>query len=101
MSNSEKSEPAPSFYLTCDECGHNVDFACDMTRDHIGYPCPRCAADMLTEEDFLVGVQLMAMNKTLIALGLARQGHRGEAPGEGEEMVRVHHHAGKTTIEKL
>lgn len=100
MSNNEKSE-AFSFYLTCDECGHNVDFEGDMTREHIGYPCPRCAANMLTEEDYIFGAEIMAANKIMMEMGWIRPASSGAVAGEGEQLVRIHHHAGKTTIEQL
>lgn len=71
-----------------------------MTRGHIGYECPKCGADMLTESDYKVGARIQRVMIFLKWIGLAKRADRNDQPGEGEVLVRAHHHNGVTTIQE-
>jgi hypothetical protein len=46
-------DPKDAGRLHCDACGYDLPEKIAFTRDLIGKPCPKCGANMLTEEDFL------------------------------------------------
>jgi hypothetical protein len=90
--------PKHSFFLHCDECHFEVDFEEKMTRKHIGYRCPMCQADMLTEADYKVGARMQFVAGVFRFLGLMRPARRGETGKEGEVLLRHHVHNGKLTV---
>lgn len=100
MNKNEKKSPH-NFFLHCDACHHEVDFEGKMTRAHIGYACPKCGADMLTESDFKAGARIQRVMVFFKWLGLMKRADRNTKPGENEELVRTHYHNGKTMVEKL
>lgn len=47
-------------FLKCDAAGCDHEEPAAITREHIGKPCPKCGANLLTEEDYLMGAALQA-----------------------------------------
>lgn len=83
--------------LNCDAagCGH-VEQVGEILEAHIGMPCPKCGADLLTRSDYDHWVANIApMVRLLEDAGLLRF---GDTPGEGEARVSFAYHDGKTTI---
>ena len=72
-----------------------------MGREHIGYRCPVCCADMLTEADYKVGRRIQFVHSILMFFGLMKPADRNTVAAEGEELMRFQHHAGRTTVERL
>lgn len=70
-----------------------------MGRQHIGFRCPLCRADMLTESDFKVGRRIQAVHTVLMFLGLMRPDSGDMKPGE--VRVRYHYHNGRFTQQTL
>lgn len=66
-----------------------------MGKQHIGFPCPLCGADMLTESDYKVGRRIQWVMRFLRFLGFMRP-DTGELRS-GEERVRWHYHNGRFT----
>lgn len=95
------SDQYMSSYLKCDAegCDH-VEEVDEITEDHIGKPCPKCGASLLTEEDYHRFNVMKAGMRMLGRLGLVRKPD-GDNPAEGEVIIKTHHHAGKTTIEEI
>lgn len=89
----------PNFFLHCDECHHEVVFDGWMGRQHIGFPCPLCRSDMLTESDYKVGRRIQWVLRFLRFLGFVRRDEGAIRPNE--ERVRWHYHNGRFTQTKL
>ena len=88
------------FYLLCDECGHEEFYEGRMTRDHIGTPCPKCDADMLTEDDFALGMQVQVAMEFLQMAGIAETiGPHDKADPE-KKLLRFGAHKGVITIDQ-
>lgn len=85
-------------FLKCDAdgCDH-VEETEGLHASQIGRPCPKCGASLLTKEDYDAAVPLFAMMNVLVKAGLARL--ETSEPKEGEAILSIHHHAGKTKIE--
>lgn len=47
-------------FLKCDAEGCDHQERAQISREHIGRPCPKCGANLLTEEDYLMGASLQA-----------------------------------------
>lgn len=89
-------------YLKCDADG------CDHMEHHeaiglemIGKPCPKCGANLLTEQDYLDGCKVEALLKTLEVLGLCRLLGPDDDLPEGRKMIFFNPHNGKLNIEGL
>ena len=90
--------PKDSFYLLCDECGHTENYDEPMSRKHVGAPCPKCGADMLTEADYKIGRRVAFVLGIFEFFGLMRRGALDEKPGPGERKLRFHGRDGRLTI---
>lgn len=66
------------FFLQCDDCHHRVELEGEITKEHIGTPCPVCNSNMLTEPDFKVFRRMRRFFKVLEFFGLARREPRDE-----------------------
>jgi hypothetical protein len=80
--------------LSCDAdgCGH-VEEIEEITAEHIGMPCPKCGANLLTQEDWEAWQPVRAM----MAIMSAAAKSKGDANSQVEVSVGLHN--GKTTIE--
>lgn len=80
--------------LQCDApaCDHVEELA-EITADLIGKPCPRCGANLLTEEDFIAGRAMLA---TLEAVAEVLPTSKSKNP----EYVRmsINPHAGEVNV---
>lgn len=78
--------------LHCDTCGYDQPDKKSITVDLIGTPCPKCGANMLTEQDFHSAVRMMGVfdwiNKWLGWLGT-------EEPPESGLALSIKTHNGK------
>lgn len=85
-------------YLKCDAegCDHREEVE-TITESDIGRPCPKCGANLLTEEDFRAFAPLNAIMLAFKKLGLTVE--PGES-SEGAVMIDIHHHNGITTIKE-
>lgn len=85
------------YFLQCDDCHHVVDLEHEITKADIGTPCPVCESDMLTERDFKAFRRIRWVFKVLEFFGLARK----EPRDENDITIRVHHHNGRTTVDRI
>jgi len=83
-------------FLKCDAegCDHRETVG-GLSADLIGKPCPKCGANLLTEEDFRSSQSMVAAVEFMKALGLVKD--PSEATGN-ETVVTWGHHNGTTTI---
>lgn len=82
-------------FLQCDAagCDHREDV--DEYGPHlIGTPCPKCGADMLTQQDFDDFEPLRVMIETLKKMGLASDDSDGV---QSPVSLSLHQHAGTMT----
>lgn len=50
-----------SHFLKCDACGHIETVPDGITEAHIGWPCVKCDANLLTERDYRLFVAVCAI----------------------------------------
>ncbi|WP_422073918.1 hypothetical protein [Tranquillimonas rosea] len=82
-------------HLKCDAAGcDHVEDVDQITEDHVGMPCPKCGANLLTEEDWAEWKPMQALISAMERAGYARPD-----PGEQTVAMRVGVHGKKTTIE--
>lgn len=81
--------------LICDvpSCGHVQEIE-DLSAKYINMPCPKCGANLLTEEDFEAGMKSLAIVQVLGALGLAVH---PDSSDKGT-LMSVNPHAGNINI---
>ena len=60
-------------YLRCDEkhCDHTEQIE-ELLQEHVGKPCPKCGANLLTQKDFEISKAFMGVFNTLESMGLVR-----------------------------
>lgn len=82
--------------LKCDatDCDHKEDYG-ELSRDLIGKECPKCGANLLTEEDYIAGLRVEAMIGLLKDLGLATY---ATDPDDKSVLMSFNPHAGSMTI---
>lgn len=78
--------------LLCDACGEQQPVEA-LTEALVGTPCPRCNANMLTQQDYDDGRKMFEAIKVLEALGLAKL-----MPERTAETFGINPHGGKLTI---
>lgn len=86
--------------LHCDNasCGHVLPPGAVTWGEHlIGYPCPKCGSDMLTQADYLASERISAIvtwiNKWFGWLGT-------ETVTDVHASISIRHHDGKTIIKE-
>lgn len=84
-------------FLQCDTkgCDH-IEKTPDYGPQYIGMPCPKCGANLLTQEDFDAAQPMYAAIEILKKMGLV-----GGEIEQGKEYTALSlgHHNGKTKIE--
>lgn len=80
-------------YLKCDACDHHETVP-QITQAEVGTPCPKCGADMLTQEDYDAFSAHVAL---LDAINMDVGPIDGDGPTSGV-LVSVNHHAGEWNI---
>lgn len=86
-------------YLKCDEpdCDH-VEYHKKISAEMIGKPCPKCGANLLTEEDFRAAALITFILKPLKFLGLMKEYTPGDEVPEGMTLVNINPHKDKLNI---
>ena len=81
-------------WLKCDAdgCDHQEDVPW-LTADMVGKPCPKCGANLLTDDDFKAGVRMKAFLDALSEIGLVK-----DEQSESGVSVSINPHNGKTNI---
>lgn len=69
-----------------------------MAEKHVGYACPECGSDMLTHDDFIVGMRMQAALSGMEALGLVQRHVPGDPVPDNMHAMRMHYHDGKMTV---
>ena len=82
-------------FLKCDaqDCAHREECP-DYGPEMIGKPCPKCGANLLTQEDFDAYEPIRELLESMASLGLVT-----DDPSEGTVGLRVNQHDGKLKIE--
>lgn len=75
--------------LRCDACDHVMPMPGAFGPELIGYPCPKCGSDMLTQKDFEA---MKTMLGTIDAMNALFGDMGSEEPGDEALMVRVQLH---------
>jgi hypothetical protein len=92
------SEETPKGFaeLVCDARGCDyTEYVGTVSPEYIGKPCPKCGANLLTQEDYDAAMPTFALLEALRTLGLAKP--VSEARGTGT-IISVQHHAGEIRI---
>jgi len=87
--------------LVCDECEYRLPEPLPFTSELIGYRCPQCSANMLTERDYRDTLRIFRVvdwiNKWFGFLGTTKEQLEAEA---NPYRVGIRTHNGKAIIEK-
>lgn len=84
-------------YLKCDALGcDHTEFVGLVEGEHIGKPCPKCGASLLTEEDYVACIEVREKIKFLVELGIL--GNPNGEPTPGTPMVDINPHDGKLNL---
>lgn len=87
-------------YLKCDAvgCDHVEFHEGHITLGMIGKECPKCGANLLTEEDYYAGLELEQYLELLDSLGLVKLLGVNEEIPDGYSRVGINPHKGKINV---
>jgi hypothetical protein len=90
-----------SEFLKCDAegCDHREDVN-QITADMVGKPCPKCGANLLTQEDWDVyDASFRPLMEAMEKAGLSRPATKADMNDPAAVLLSVNHHDGATRLQ--
>lgn len=89
-------------FLKCDAqgCDYHTPDQFELTADMIGTPCPKCGANLLTEEDYRAAKRMERVLRFFAFFGLVKEVKEGAPPPPKTKQVTWGVHQNKVTFKE-